>query len=669
MTAILLVFLIIVSAVAGIALPDRPSVVMNRIRQRLVLAWITVTGVWMALVMFGMIPDTSTIAVGTLIHLSADGGKIALTAQLSVVSAGLLMCGLLLNDCGSSAGTTHPAGESCSSTDHSKPPHSATADRGSALTILAAGAVALLSDDLLIVSATWILLDTLLIQWCDRQLSRPDSSGGASSPAAVRAGAEPGTSTGRTAALTVLRLSGLALLAASLLTVSRYGTTSMQAVTGAVSGDTRIDADVVWQGIAVWFAIATSIRAAMFPLNVWAHPLTHLRPASALSVTAWSMLLPAVSVWLWLTPLLPAAPDSSLMLVTLGSLTIVVTGIICLADLRITRDMQGVLLLTSVTATALMYASSSAVTNAADDPRTVILPVLMLMSGAAALHILHLPHSSRFAHTAAGLFLIGGFAGISCLLDSFQTWRALQTDVLHGARSLPKGESPVSSDIVTAFWWAGCAAQLMTGAIVGKRLLRESAREQTRPEKVTAASGHQPAFSTHPAAAWSPLTIVFLGLFSLICISLVGSAATSAGPPVRDFPASLTLLSQLFPLNAGTVAGCLGATIVWLDSTTAISSRPIFRNVVNSFQQLSVSWFHAGRAVSAVSAAGNCAAAACLLTDRWSGQLRRSSWRQAGIRRVARAIRGIGDEGHDYPALAALLVLAGLLLALTGMSR
>ena len=636
MTAFCLAALI-ATPVAG-ALAVRSVAALHCWLRATVTVWMAVLFGWLALAAFGEMPFIEQAALTTLIELESDGGAVALSFELSSVRVGLLLSGLLLF---LPALLREPFSVGSS--------HSTRLVEQSLrlrLGILFAGAVALLSDDLFVVVAAWLVLDSLLIRFAENESAHHD-------------GGESEVATDGGALLPVLRLSSVALLAAVLLAVTRYHSTSLSAIIATALADTRIDAGLMRGGILVWFALAVAGRAALFPAGIWLRPLAESGNRDTLPVVAWAAILPAVGVWLSLSTLLVTAQESSLLLVVLGALSCVTFGSIALASRPADDNWQPLPLLVVAGAFSLMNASVPVLSEAANGPASPLTSTLILLSNVAAIGVLSLPETRRGAGLIASVFLLSGIGGPNLLLDQLHQLR--QTlPVPVAANELAAGATPViSGGLLTGLWWAVCAAQFLVGGSVANRLFRGRLS--------TSASGTRSAL-TAPAM----LVLAVVGSFALLSsvVFLFESGPPGIVDSVRVWAAAVpTMFRQLVSFNAATPSGLLGAVCVWLFLQASSTVQDRLRASLASFQRLAQNWLYVGDTV-AVSriVIGWIALAVEVFDRRILGGRREDAWRQ-NADRAARGIEEIGEHGAGYPSLAALLAVTGLLLTLAGFGR
>lgn len=603
--------------------------------------WMTMLFGWLALATLGEMPFIEQAALTTLIELESNGGAVALSFELSSVRVGLLLSGLLL--------FLPVLLRESFSVGSSRSSQRVERSLRLQLGILFAGAVALLSDDLFVVVAAWLLLDSLLIRFAEIESAHIVSG---ESEVATDAGA----------LLPVLRLSSVALVAAVLLAATRYHSTSLCDIIAAAQADTRIDADLMRGGILVWVALAVAGRAALFPAGIWMRPLAESGGQDTLPVVAWAAILPAIGVWLSLNALLGMGQESSLLLAVSGGLTGVTFAAIAIAS-RPTDDIwQPLPLLAVAGAFSLMNASVPVLSESADGLVSPLTSALILLSNAAAIGALSLTETRRGASLLAAVFLISGIGGPNLLLDQLHQLR--QTlPVSDSANALAAGTTPViSGSLVTGLWWAVCVTQLLIGVVVANRLLRRRHSTSAVSESET-----RSAF-----AAPMMLVLAIVGGVALLSSVVFASRPEPSGivESIRMWAAAApTVFRQLISFNAATPSGLLGAVCVWLFLQASSTVQDRLRASAASLQRLAQNWFYVGDSVAIVRIViGWIALIVEVFDRRILGGRRDDAWRQ-NADQAARGIEEIGEHGAGYPSLAALLAVTGLLLALAGFGR
>ena len=641
MTAFFLAVLIAAPVAGALAVPARSATPLHRCLQGTVAFWLAASFGWLALVAIGGVPFIEQIGLATLIELEADGGAVALTVELSSVRVGLLLTGLLL--------FLPLVLQESSDSGVGNSPKRAERPLRLQLGILFAGAVALLSDDLFVVAATWLVLDSLLIRFAENESAHHN-------------GGESEVATDGGALLPALRLSSVALLAAVLLAVTRYHSTSLSEIIATALADTRIDAGLMRGGILVWFALAVAGRAALFPAGIWMKPLTESDCRDTLAVVAWAALLPAIGVWLSLSPLLGTAQESSLLLVVLGGLSCVTFGAIAIGARPTDDNWQPLPLLAVAGAFSLMNASALVLSESTDGAASPLTSTLILLSNAAAIGVLSLPEARRGASLLAAAFLLSGIGGPNLLLDQFHQLRQTLPVSNAAIELAAETTSVISGSLLTGLWWAVCAAQFLIGVAVANRLLRGQ----------LSASAVSTSQMRSALIAPAMLVLAVVSSFALLSsvVFLFESGPLGIVDSVRVWAAAVpTMFRQLVSFNAATPSGLLGAVCVWLFLQASSTVQNRLRASLASFQRLAQNWLYVGDTV-AVSriVIGWIALVVEVFDRRILGGRREDAWRQ-NADRAARGIEEIGEHGAGYSSLAALLAVTGLLLALAGFGR
>lgn len=652
-TAFLLAVLIAAPAAGALAVPARSLALL----QGTVAAWLAASFAWLILTASGNLPEVVQLNLATLVEMDADGGAIALSIELSSVRVGLLVSGLLL---------LLPTALRRNSEHDSGPPEKITAvaidpetnadsrrrrvsrSLRLQLGILPTGAIALLCDDLIVVVAAWLLLDSLLIRFAETTTSTHSAHG--SDPAVTRP-----DRTDRRFLLTVLRLSSVALLVAVLLANTRYHSTSLTQVIAAALADTRIDASMVRSGTLVWFALAIASRAALFPIGIWMRPLVESNSRDVLPTAVWAAMLPAAGVLLSLSPLLPAAPESCLLLAVLAGLSGVTFGAIALTACPTNDEWQLLPILVIVAAISVMGVSVPALSESTTGSTTALIGTTIVLSNTVALGVLSLSGNRRTVRSLAAAFLLSGLGGPNYLLDQLHSVRQSlpatgQTNELTATTS-----TAMSSSVATGLWWALCVTQFLIGATVATYFLQgrfpvSAARKKDGP----ASNQLQNQTTTRDPQSTSAYTAPLM-----LVLAIVGCLAL----------ASTTTFGELISFNAATPSGLLGAVSVWLFLQVPVATQDRVRAGSASFKRLTRNWFYADEAVASVRLVAGWVCWAVEVFDRKVlGGRSEDAWRQ-NPNLAARGIEGIDEHGPGYASLAALLAVTGLLLALTGFGR
>ena len=183
------------------------------------------------------------------------------------------------------------------------------------------------ASDLMVIAALWMLMDILLTCRLSGTVSPAD----------------------RSAQLGLLQLSSLLLLVAGLAVQARYQSVRIDDFLAASQSDTRIDADLVNSGLAVWIALSVCCRAAFFPWLLWLKRFsTHAGPLDLVTLPV-GVLIPAGVLVMRMAPVLHNSSQASFLLSVLGALTAVVSAGIAAIQ---TRSFSAILIL-QVTAFAL----------------------------------------------------------------------------------------------------------------------------------------------------------------------------------------------------------------------------------------------------------------------------------------------------------------------------
>ncbi|MBI1312840.1 hypothetical protein GC176_16245 [bacterium] len=672
MTGILLAVLIAVPATGALALPDRSIDTLQRLRQAAVLLGLCLSLGWIVSVAFGFFPAKALIEIAPLVELETGRAELSLSVVVSSVRMGLLVCGLLT--------LLPPALSSLSVAEVlPRPVFASDAQRGNdataatvagdelrlSLGVLSAGSVAMLSGDLVVLAAAWLLLDTLLIRFADLQVAAPRS---ADSDASNRTG-QPAR---RAPLLNLLRLSSVTLLAAILLAATRYHTTSLPQFVEAAATDAHTDAAIIRNGILVWFALAVAGRAALFPASVWLRSLTDSPSRETLPVVVWATLLPAVGLWLSLTPLLPFGVESCLLIAALSGLSGVMLGAIAIALPAANTEGTPLLLLAMVASLALLSVSVSALSARTLMTDAALLALLTLLSGSAAVCLMTGPGRSRTGMIIAALFLSSGLGGPNALLDTLQALRRNVSMAAEpaGSGDLANASGPlIDSGMIAVLWCAVCATQFLIGAIVVRRLLADvplSANDKRRrllssENRSSGAGGIGPDFVASTVfilASGACFGLAWIESFS-VGLETLGAAGRISGGALR----------QLLSFNAATPAGLLGGVCVWLFQRAPVAIRARLQRAWATPERLAQNWFYSGDIAARLRLPLSWAAWTAEAVDRRIlGGSREDSWRP-GADRVGRSIEDLEANGTAYPGLAALLAIAGLLLALAGFGR
>ncbi len=663
-TALLLAVLIAIPAAGALAMPCRSARLLHRILQVTVAVWLVTAFGWLGLIVLDDAAPSARVVIASLVELEAGAGDVEFSVELTSVRVGLLLSGLLL--------LLPTAFRSASSSQVATAVESPHESARLMLGILSAGAVALLCDNLLILGAAWLLLDSLLIRFVD---FRPEAcSADADSQAAQAAPDE------HWGLMSVLRLSSVSLIVAVLLAASRYHSASLAGVIEAAVQDERVDAGMVRGGILVWFALAVACRAALFPVGVWLRPLADSESRDSLPAFAWAAVLPAVAVWLTLSPLLSLGPESSLLIAVLCGLSGVAIGMITLGGRQRTQS-QCLLLLVIGASLALMSLSVPALaaghTGAAAPPTGT----LILLVNSAAIAMFSFPARHNRGVVLAVAVLISGLAGPNLLLGELQTLRHTGPTVTGPLEATATSTVVIGSGVVTGLWCSICATQLLVGAILALRLLGKSQSEVAespgeRTESVSAVRATSDSrVDTDEVRSFAEPVMIVLSVLS--CVMLVSASGRDAGLGISQaadlsestLPVATTSLVSLLSFNAATLSGLLGAVSAWLFLRMPVDAQSRLRTQLASPGRLARNWFYVGAAVEALRLLAGWVAICVELLDRklLDGQ-RGETWR-ASPAWVGRTIEDVGGHGGGYPSLAALLAVVGLLLALAGFGR
>jgi hypothetical protein len=660
-TALLLAVLIAAPAAGTLTVLDQSARLQHRILQMTVGVWLTATLGWLTLVTFDGVSPAIQIVIARLVELEAGTGEVALSVALTPVRAGFLLSGLVL---------LLPMALRSVAEVQAVPPDGLPGRPSRLLPgVLSVGAVAILSDNLMLVLAAWLLLDSLLIRFVECQPVIPSASE-----------SEQSAHNARWVLTSVLRLSSIALMIAVLLAATRYHSASLSGFIEAAAQDERIDAGMVRGGILVWFALAVASRAALFPAGIWLRPLAESGKYVALPLFAWVAALPAIAVWSSLSPLLSLEPESCLLVSLLCGFSGVVIGTIALgsrsqtqARLLLLLSITGAFTLMSVTVSALADASSGIVLPATS--------AIILLANSAAIAILSVPaRHNRSGLLAAGV-LLSGLAGPNFLLDALQSLRHTQphvTDVLEATATSPH---TTGSEFVTGLWCSVCLTQFLIGAMLALKLNRDWNSKHTglRDESVQSvqrcrAEDSAVEESSNVPGYAVPMLIV---LSVLSCVLFVSASDRAVGVGISrvtelsesTLPATPMTLRSLMSFNAATLSGLLGAVCIWLFLRLPVDVRHRLSGSSASLKRLARTWFYVGVAVESLRlVAGWAMFAVELLDRRLLGGQRDDAWRASALR-VGRTIEEIGAHGSGYPSLAALLAVVGVLLALAGFGR
>jgi len=684
-TALLLAALIAIPAAGVLAVPHRSIALLQRMLAVTVAVWLAAAFVWLWLFVSGVSPADARVEIATLIPLEVAESQIALIADLSSTRVGLLLTGLLLMlpiVLQPDAVLPSAFGGQGRSFGIDETERRSEIRLRLSLAILPSSALALLSDDLIVVVAAWLLLDALLIRFADvRATEWPAAAEGASRNAV------PG---GQGFLLTVLRVSSLALLAAVLLATTRYRTTSLAGFIETAIADERVEAGMVRGGILVWFAIAVAARAALFPIGIWLRPLAESPSRDALPIVAWAAILPAAGVWLSLSPLVISAPEGGLLISVLGGLSGVMFGMIGLstrlsAQRSSSSSSTALHLLVTGGAFALMSIAVPSLAMAANGSPLSSTGTVILLANGVAVSVLFLPGPRFGARLVAAAILLSGAGGPNYLLDQLQSVRRTLVTVDGAEQLSAPAAASISPEVVTALWWSVCVTQFLIGCLVTCHLMRcrSCVSVADHDDTQNAASGAEPhaepddglqSEATSGSELAAPAMLV---LGSLACVALSatalpeavsvpsGSMQTEVSMPAVD----QAVVGRLLSFNAATPSGLLGAVSVWLVSLMSVGLRNQLRDRAASLQRLASHWFYVGAAVEGLRLVIGWVAVVVEVCDRRVlGGQKEGTWRQ-NASRIARGVEEIDEHGPGYPSLAALLAVVGLLLALSGFGR
>ncbi len=636
MTGTLLTSLIAFPALAALLVPGQATAMLYRIRQGTVAIWIVCGAGWLVAAGTGLVPARMSLEIVDLLEFHSTGASIAIAADLSPVTVGLLLSGLLL-----AVPCVLTSDVDC------EPPGSAAVTRSDcdepirmSLGVFLAGTVALLTSDLVVLAAVWLILDTLCVRFIG-------ASSSAFSPVVDR-DRRPSDF------LTVLRLSSIALLAAVLLVVTRYGTTSVSEFVSAALNDERVDARVVRGGIVVWFALAVIGRAAMFPATVWLRSLTDARSRDVLPVVVWATVLPAVGLWLALSPLLVAAPENALLITALGTLSGVMVGMMALASFSEARSSAFLFLAVILGVVSLVSVSVPTIVGVPGSSESLTVATMSLVIGLAAIGVLADMPRHRTASIAAALILIGGVGGTAYILDELTALRLLMPGATESDLTTVAAGSPASIGVVTGLWWAVCVLQFLIGTVVARVLFDDD--DSPEREAISNARDEPGWFHRHVA----PVTI---GLGLAVWLGLGVIAANHNGTESME----RSVWSSVLSFNAATPAGLLGCLSIWMFQNASEAARDRVRRGLATFERLARNWFYIDVIARQIAMPLQWLAALIEFLDRRViGSRREDAWRQ-GASRIGNAIEDVDEHGAAYPGLAAVLALAGLLLALAGL--
>lgn len=638
MTGIPLTFLIALPAVAVLLMPGQATAAQHQWCRATVAVWLVCGISWIVAASLGLTSDRAVVDVADVVELDSSGAAIAMNVDLSPIRVGLLLSGLLL-----AVPILFKATADCLPTkSDSATRRSYPAPLRLSAAILVAGAGALLTGDLVVLVALWLLLDTLVIQFA-----------GVASPA-------PGTSVGRerqsSGFLIVLRLTSVALLAAVLLVVARYGTTSLSEFVSAALSDSRVDADVVRGGIVVWFALAVAGRAAMFPATIWLRSLTESTSRNVLPMIVWATVLPAVGLWLSLTPLLSAAGESSLLIATLGILSGVMVGTIALVSSP--RETEPALLFVAVILglVSLISASVSAIAGLRAPDESALVATMNSVIGLAAVGVLAGSPRHRITRTVAVLIPASGIGGTTYALGELVAIRQHVCIPVEQALEGVGSTAPAGLGAVTGLWWAVCVLQFLLGAAIAHMLFHDDDRASETTSNLNAGE-----ISGWLSRYVAPLT-VGTALVTWFALGAIAARHGSADESAQPF------WTNLLTLNAATPAGLLGCLSVWLFDRAPNESQQRLRHGLATFERLARNWFYVGDIAARLGMPLQWLAALIEFLDRHViAGIREDAWSFAASR-FGRAIEDVDEHGPAYSSLAAVLALGGLLLALAGLS-
>ena len=469
---------------------------------------------------------------------------------------------------------------------------------------------AILAENLIVLSSIWFMIDCYVLS--------------------LLSGARDSLNTTQKRVNTVpmLSCSGVLLLIAALMGMSRFSSSDLGQIIAHATEDGRVDSVTVVSGLSVLFVTAIAVRCAFFPALIWPRTFVDNKPGDSSLIIILAGVLPGASLAGAIFPLCGISEDAVLLLGMLGVLTCLTATSIAFVQ----NDTARIVSLLSISAAGLAVSAL-----ATCQPSSVQIASYTIFVQLAAIFVLQRNEISPRRGIGVGIAMalsLSGIGGSNAILSLIE--------------SQLRNIANVSSDGPTEYpllliWWGIVISQVLWGIAVVKLATVQPSVPYSQSKK------SEPV----RAAEFVALTVAALAL--ALCFV----------PASSSQPVNTKVSNQLFTFGAATPACLIGAISAWLLTRSSDHARARVASRLNSLTRLSREWFYLEDAVryGIILPARGLSIVAEFCDRKLLGGTTESGWKKLPTQ-LAGMIEFLRTQPAVYYGLTGILLVVGLLWSL-----